>query len=445
MKRDAEGQFGPAGKRAGKAAGEQKGVPRTRTAFKVLVTDNLAASILGARGAVKDEIQQETGTKIVFSNRGDYFPHTYFRVMAIYSDDPNNIMRAFEWILPRIVDAGEEERKNPPKEGPELLGKEPGEYVFRFCVTKKMSSHIIGSGGVNIKQIRTETGAKVFIENDTQLGHRLCRVIGQPDQILPSLEMVSEYVNREAEDQDSFYSSFANIVNFGQAEAEGWTPPSEQQDFGDDKGKGGKGKGGKGGSWGGSGGHKGGGGGKWQDDNSWGGGGNAHVVVPPSKPKQPTGPPPTDWEVGDEAEPRECDPPLGTVQEEVDGLADVLGQMPPNTTQLQYSISCEMPHYQVIVLTANDSEYVRYVEEATGTNVSFDEGDGSSGPEEGRAMTLVGQLLSVYAAHAMMMQKLRANEAEERAKSAELPEDPAVLKSRIAELQAQLARVTGAY
>jgi len=428
MKRaaESEGHFSPAGKRTGKGIGDGKGVLRTRTAFKVLVTDSLAASILGARGVVKDEIQQETGTKLVFSNRGDYFPHTHFRVLAIYSDDPHNIMRAFEWILPRIVDAGEEERKNPPKEGPELLGKEPGEYVFRFCVTKKMSSHIIGSGGVNIKQIRTETGAKVFIENDTQLGHRLCRIIGQPDQILPSLEMVSEYVNREAEDQQSFYGCFAGIVNFGQAAAEGWTPPVEQQDHG--KG------------WGGSGGYKGGGGG-YRDDSSWAGAGNAHVVVP--KPKQPTGPPPAQYEVGDETEAGSCDPPLGSVQEEVDGLADVLGQLPQGAAQLQYSISCEIPHCQVMVLTANDGEYVRYVEEATGTNVSFDEGDGSSGPEEGRPMTLVGQLLSVYTAHAMMMQKLRVHEAEER-KSAELPEDPMVLKARIAELQAQLARVTGA-
>jgi len=94
-----------------------------------------------------------------------------------------------------------------------------------------------------------------------------------------------------------------------------------------------------------------------------------------------------------------------------------------------------------MVLTANDGEYVRYVEEATGTNASFDEGDGSGGPEEGRPMTLVGPLLSVYPAHAMMMQKLRVTEAEEQ-KSAE-SEDPAVLKARILELQAQLARVTG--
>jgi len=434
MKRSAEadGHFGPVGKRAGKGIGDGKGVPRTRTAFKVLVTDNLAASILGARGAVKDEIQQETGTKLVFSNRGDYFPHTHFRVLAIFSDDPHNIMRVFEWILPRIVDAGEEERKNPPKEGPELLGKEPGEYVFRFCVTKKMSSHIIGSGGVNIKQIRSETGAKVFIENDTQLGHRLCRIIGQPDQILPCLEMVSEYVNRESEDQESFYACFAGIVNFGQAAAEGWTPPVEQQDHG---GAGSHGKG-----WGSSGGHKGGGGG-YRDDSSWGGKGNAHVVVP--KPKQPTAPAPTHYDVGDDGtETGSCDPPLGSIQEEVDGLAEILGQLPQGAAQLQYSISCEIPHYQVMVLTGNDTEYVRSVEEATGTNVSFDEGDGSGGPEEGRPVTLVGQLLSVYTAHAMMMQKLRITEAEER-KSAELPEDPKELKAKIAELEAQLARVSG--
>lgn len=60
-------------------------IPRTKHAFKVLITDSLAAGLLGTHGSVKDDIQKETGARLVFSNRNDYFPDTKYRVLGIYA------------------------------------------------------------------------------------------------------------------------------------------------------------------------------------------------------------------------------------------------------------------------------------------------------------------------------------------------------------------------
>lgn len=409
MKRSAEGGdgCGSSAKRYGKGGGAvagDKGVPRTRHAFKVLITESLAASLLGSRGAMKEEIQNETGTKLVFSNRGDYFPHSAFRTLGVYADEPSCIMRAFEWILPKIVDVGDEERKNPPKEGSDLLGKEPGEYVFRFCVTKRMSSHIIGSGGQNIKQMRGDTGAKVFIENDTHLGHRMGRVIGTPEQILPCMEQMNEYVQKDCEEED-FFSGYAGMVNFGEAAAGGgWTPSPEPWAAGASGGDGRQGQG---------------------------------VLVPP--PVKANGP-------GQKGEEGGAGVELGTAQEEVDGLADVLAAFPPGTPRLQYSVTCELPRPMVGVVIGKSGEYIKYVEEATGTTIDI-ENETNGDVDAPRPMTIVGQLINVYTAHAMMLLKLRATEAKDREdaerRALEQSNDPALLKARIQELQAQLAAVAG--
>mmetsp|Transcript_93069 Transcript_93069/g.290107 ORF Transcript_93069/g.290107 Transcript_93069/m.290107 type:complete len:403 (+) Transcript_93069:91-1299(+) len=394
MKRGADGADGVWGTARKYGRGSGSGVPKARHVFKALVPDSLAANLLGSRGAGKDEIQSETGTKIVFSSRGDYFPSSSFRVMGIYADEASCIVGAFGWILPKIIDLGEEERKNPPKDGPEMLGKEPGEYVFRFCITKRMTSHIIGTGGSNIKQIRADTGAKCFIDNEVHQDHQLCRVIGQPEQILPALERVNEFIQQECEEQDSF-QQYSSVLNFGEGAESGggggggWAalPPSERP-----------------------------------------------VVVPPPKRLDPSGEGGGGGDV----------PPGPAAQEEVDVLADVLGAFPPGTAQLQYSVSAELPPAQLGALLDQAGEYVKHIEEATSTTIEI-EGEGADA-DAPRPMTIVGSLASVYAAHSMMLMKLRVLEAQEREEARrreeEQSEDPAVLKARIQELQAQLAAVT---
>lgn len=407
MKRAAEGGGGnDGGKRLCKLG---IGVPRVRHAFKALVPDGLTTMLLGSRGSFKDQIQSETGTKLVFSNRGEYFPESSYRVLGIYADDMSCIDAAFGWIVPKIVELAEEERRNPPQDGPDLIGKEPGEYVFRLAVIKRMSSRIIGPGGINIKQIRHDTGAKVFIENDTKMEHQLVRVIGQPQPIMACLARVNAFIQEDCDEQD-FFPRFASFVNFSEFQPSA-VPPAGGATGGFCKGKGGKGT------------------------APAGDGREARsvLVIPPSAAN-----------VGRDTSGAEALPP--SVQEDLAALADTLSAFPPGTLKMQYSVASELPAAHLGMLFANEGEYVKQVAEDTATNIDFED-EAVQEPDAPRPMTIVGGLLNAYTAHAMVLVKLRAAEAKEREEeqrqATEQSEDPEVLKARIQELQAQLAKVSG--
>jgi len=467
-----KGRAKGAGKVGGKAAGKSGGgrggipwdppwdlgVPQTINAFKVLVTDTLCAALLGSHGSVKDQIQQETGTKLVFSNRGDYFPQTSYRVLGVYADDETSILAAFDHIMRRIVELGEEERKAPPLAGPELLGKEYGEYVFRFCVTRKMCTQIIGTAGSVIKKIRQDTGAKVFIENDTFCGHRSARVIGGSDNILNALCQINELVQRECEDPD--FVPFAGVVNFGDKDeqhldelfADPGGPPAGKggKDAGKDSGKGGKSFGGK---------ALGKNGGKPAEGKNGGGGGAlgwssaaaaAGMASAAGKGQSKGGPVTVPFKtaakVSGGAAPHER-----SVEGDIERLSEDLKSFPADTLDSQYSMECEISTAQVEMMTSNadGDNYFQYVQGATGTNVETVP-PRSADIEETQRFSIVGCLPHIYTAHCMLMlrgQQLLAEwaawETGEAQEDAVEDEDPDVLKARIAELQAMLKRAEG--
>ena len=85
MRRGAEDDsHGPPAKRRNREHNAvDPGVPqKLKHAFKVLLPNDVAASLLGSKAAMKEDIQSRTGTKLVFSNRNDYFPKTQMRVLG---------------------------------------------------------------------------------------------------------------------------------------------------------------------------------------------------------------------------------------------------------------------------------------------------------------------------------------------------------------------------
>lgn len=380
-------------------------IPRTKHAFKVLITDSLAAGLLGTHGSVKDDIQKETGARLVFSNRNDYFPDTKYRVLGIYADDPNVILDVFSCILPQLVSHGDEERKSQPSGQTDLCGKESGEYIFRFALTRRMQSQIVGSHGSNIKFIRHDSGAKVFVENESVLGHRAGKVIGTPNTILAALRHINDFVQCESEYEEEFYQGFSRIINFYEAQQRGWEPPPEPKD-GDKPGgnkrlagpsgvttsgvvqgntKGGKSSQRERGTAP-KGGHKKGGGGYNSNSDAL-----KDIVPPPPAVTQSS------------AAGRHTPKVSTNVGEEVDSLADALESFPSGTVQLQYSLCCEVPASHVGMLVGPGGELIKQAEQASGAKIEIERSKGDQ-----RTMTLVGSLLNVYVAHAMMMSRLKS-------------------------------------
>lgn len=325
--------------------------PKTKFAFKILCPDKLVVALLGSRGTKKDWLQQETGTKLVFSNKGDYYPDTKFRTLGIYSDLPPNIPKALERILSTVIECGNTERKLPKGQTPDFTTDVAGEYLFRLCLSDTASRAVIGPAGTNIQKLRNSTGAKLFVDNQSQHGHQLARILGRPESILDCLRKLHAIVQQGAGTED--FNEWAQTVNFSETVPRQVPPPVR---------------------------------------GAVGGGEQDGPVAAPHGP------------------PAVADASL--IDERTEQLADAVTRLPPGATALQYSITCALPLGHIDAI----AEYLPEVEKASGAGVEIDpppEDPQEAAAASTRLLSVVGPLLSVYAAHILIIK--RSKELEQQA------------------------------
>lgn len=423
-------QEGPGGGGYKEAPPAKRQMRRSRCCLKVLCPDSLVWNLMGPKGATKDALQTETGAKLIFSNKDDYYPGTRYRVLGIYADDERPVLGTLDRVMDRVVEKGGEEERSAGRgqPNPDYLGKEPGEYMIRLAISKVTSGELIGRGGQRIKDLRADTGTKVFIENETVSGHQMVRVIGRHEQINKALRQIVD-VSQTHGDVEEFHA-WANYLNFSETEphfaASAPPPPAQllrpppREDAGG-KGaarrlRGGRHRGGKG-------------------DGKEGG--------PDADPFATFGP--------------EFDKPLeqATVDEMIDELSRAIDCMPADqsgthTAACSYSISFEIPAHRFEAVKAEGcippagSPFLSWretIQAATGVEIDMEAEVGKDGdPDAGVCISVVGPLLGIYAAHAMVLQKVREFERQEEAAYDE-HEDMSreELIEKIKDLQAQLA------
>eukprot|EP00930_Biecheleria_cincta_P036598 TRINITY_DN25086_c0_g1_i1.p1 TRINITY_DN25086_c0_g1~~TRINITY_DN25086_c0_g1_i1.p1 ORF type:complete len:416 (-),score=77.04 TRINITY_DN25086_c0_g1_i1:543-1766(-) len=95
-------------------------------------------------------------------------------------------------------------------------------------------------------------------------------------------------------------------------------------------------------------------------------------------------------------------------------LTDDIDSLPAGTPELSYSLACMLPAGLTPVLVGKAGEFVKSVEERTGAKVAIAR-EPTKGAEDLRKMECVGPLLSIYAAHALMMQRLQEIEPRDEA------------------------------
>jgi len=436
------GKGGPGGKdRGGKDAG--KGGPkgggkgdgkdgkdrgplrdRRRYVFKALCSDSLAANIIGHAGQTRKNIEEESGCSVWISKRDEFFPQTQCRILLLHADNPSQVMSAIEHTISRLADVAEQEG-HESAETP-LLGKEGGEYIYRMALPSFVRGKLIGSGGSNIRKLREDTGAKIFVENEVYNGHQLARVIGPSQVIISTLAIINDILQEEVEAPE--YEPWAAVQ---------WFSPSAAPDAGkgghkdkDSRREGPAGaarsppRGGKGGYD--KGGHDRGG-------HDRGGGGPSQLSGPDrdrrarsrshGRRRSPERPEPI---------PEPYDPPEGSPVEVLEGL---LGRFPPGAVDMDHAVSCDLPKAAVSALLGEREEYKAHVERSTGTTITVDK---SPGPEHLTIM-ITGPLMWVYAAHCMVM--TRYHELEQEKESRRRGGGVAEGTSRVEELQAQLAQL----
>lgn len=116
---------------------------------------------------------------------------------------------------------------------------------------------------------------------------------------------------------------------------------------------------------------------------------------------------------------------------------------------VDYQVSCELPNERVGGLIGRKGDHVQHVEQATGTKITFHEEQAErKGEARTRNMTIVGPLISVYAAHMMMMKQYHEDaerEAEREHRQHDDAPRPEVenLKAQLEALQGQLQAIEG--
>merc|ERR1719401_1731165 len=102
---------------------------------------------------------------------------------------------------------------------------------------------------------------------------------------------------------------------------------------------------------------------------------------------------------------------------------------------MAHAINCELPKHRIGSLIGKKGAYVDQVEKETGARVVFtDPPPGEK--QEHRTMSITGPLVSVYAAHMMMMREY--HEAERRNNGGLSDRKVDELQSQLAALQRQL-------
>jgi hypothetical protein len=368
--------------------------------FKMFVPDVLATSIIGKGGRSKDAIQNQTGCKLVLSNRDEYYPGTRLQTLVVYGGTQDELNPVFEEVINRTIELGNEEQVAGRREhdDPEtLLGKGQGEYVVRCAIEVRMRGGIIGNRGWNLQQLRNECNAKIFIDDKhCYQGHQLLTCIAPEQGLKWALPKLNELVQKESQDCD-WYMDWLNLRVFdgsedrkGESKGEG---KANRRSKADSKGKkaskGGKGKGKHG-------------------DRSWG----DDYSRRRSRSRSPRrGNDQQDWtnEHGDAAHGGWHN----GGEDQLQLIHKVVAEVPPELLEREHVLTCDLPADMVQSIFGPENCFAEEVRQKTGIDVRAQETDNVEN-EDGACSTLTfeGPALQVYSAHALFMHKYHECERE---------------------------------
>jgi len=134
--------------------------------LKLLVSNNVAGSIIGKSGETILKLQRECGCRIKLSQAHDFFPGTSDRVCLLQGDNIDSVKKAVALILKKVRDVrelqlevsalSEEDRPDPPTDS-----EDKTLFLTRILVPNPACGMIIGRAGTNIKAIASQTNSKI--------------------------------------------------------------------------------------------------------------------------------------------------------------------------------------------------------------------------------------------------------------------------------------------
>eukprot|EP00980_Cylindrotheca_fusiformis_P022740 scaffold9672_cov112-Cylindrotheca_fusiformis.AAC.3 len=130
-------------------------------AIKLLVSNNVAGSIIGRAGQTISELQTESSARIKLSQTGDFYPGTQDRVCLVQGQI-DNVKSAIRLLLERLYMLQEQQHSQHTSSHSNKTDAVPGspgfDFVVRLLVPCSCCGMIIGKGGTNIKLMEEASG-----------------------------------------------------------------------------------------------------------------------------------------------------------------------------------------------------------------------------------------------------------------------------------------------
>jgi len=150
--------------RGGRGGDRRVSSPRATMAVKLLVSNNMAGSIIGRSGQTIADLQQESGARIKLSQAGDCYPGTSERICLVQGE-VKQVKLAVQLILQKLHETYQEQlESNSDRDGNHHNMKSNSRFNFsvRMLVPSQSCGMLIGRSGANINKIKEASGVSTI-------------------------------------------------------------------------------------------------------------------------------------------------------------------------------------------------------------------------------------------------------------------------------------------
>jgi len=129
-----------------------------QSAIKLIVSNNVAGSIIGRAGQTISDLQTQSSARIKLSQTGDYYPGTQDRVCLVQGP-LGTVKHAVKLLLERFYMLQEQQYSQHSWQSRKGANAPVGfDFIVRLLVPSSSCGMIIGKGGTNIKHMEETSG-----------------------------------------------------------------------------------------------------------------------------------------------------------------------------------------------------------------------------------------------------------------------------------------------
>lgn len=169
-----------------------------RTAFKLLLNNAAAGSIIGKGGETITGIQTQSKARLQLSRSREFFPGTNERILLV-SGTINECLAALHLIVTKLLD----------EEGTNV--QVPQGVQVRIVLPNAGCGAVIGKGGATIRTFTEDSGAQIKLSDKDLafpgVSDRVVAVLGAMEQVLRAVALIVQKAN-----EDPSYQSFGKEV-----------------------------------------------------------------------------------------------------------------------------------------------------------------------------------------------------------------------------------------